>query len=178
MDQIKQYGPMISGPIGTILTAKGEIDSANNADRLMRYRARQLERNAGQEIAASTMAAREEQRQSALIASRAIAVAAASGGGVVDPTVLRILQGIDAEGALASATRLYNGQEAARGMIEDANASRYEGQLYKRAGRKRAMGTLLNGANDIAATWGSPNDKPESVFKEGGSYRYDGGSAA
>lgn len=178
MDQIKQYGPSSAAAFGTALSAIGEVESGNNADKLMRYRAKQLERNAGQEIAASTMAAREEQRQSALIASRAIAVAAASGGGVVDPTVLRILQGINAEGELASATRLYNGQEAARGMIEDANASRYEGKLYKSAGRKRALGTILGAATEMAATWGSSTDKPKSAFKEGGSYRYDGGSTA
>lgn len=175
MDQIKEYGPMVSGALGTVLSAKGSVDSGNNMDRAMRFRARQLEQNAGQEIAASTVAAQEEQRKSALIASRAIAVAAASGGGgSVDPTVLRILQGINAEGDLASATQLYNGQETARGLRTEANAARYEGKLYKSAGRKKALGTVLSAASEMAATWGSPTDKPKGVFDEGNGYRDDG----
>lgn len=167
MDQIAEYGSRVSGALGTVLSAKGQLEGGANSDRALRYRARQLERNAGQEVAASTMAAQEEQRKSALITSRAIAVAAASGGNTLDPTVLRILQGISAEGELASATQLYNGQERARGLKEQATADRYEGKMYRTAGRKKALGTLLTGVTSIANTWGSDSDKPGGVFSEG-----------
>lgn len=179
MDQIKEYGPQVSGALGTVLSAKGQYDTGANADRALRYRAGQLERNAGQEVAAATMASQEEQRKSALISSRAIAVAAASGGGVLDPTVLKILQGIDAEGDLASATQMYNGTERARGLKEQANADRYESKLYRSAGRKKAMGTLLSGVTSIANTWGSSFDKPDGVFSEGTKQiDYDGRTTA
>lgn len=168
MEQLKEYGPQAAGVLGTVLSAKGQYDSGKSADRAARYRARQLEQNAGQEMAVASMAASEEQRKSALIASRAMAVAAASGGGALDPTVVKILQGIDAEGDLASATQLYNGGERARGLTDQAKASRYEGALYRAAGKKKAMGTVLSGLNNVAATWGSSTDKPDSVFKEGG----------
>lgn len=163
MEQLKEYQPQMNsaaGAIGTLLSAKGSADSGKAADRAARYRARQLEQNAGQAVAAATMEAQEEERKSALIASRAIAVAAASGAGVLDPTVVRILQGIEAEGALASATQMYNGYEEARGMREQAKATRFEGKAYKRAGRTKALSTILGGARDAANTWGS--DPPPS----------------
>lgn len=158
MEQLKKYGPQMNsaaGAIGSLLSAKGEIDAGKSADRAARYRARQLEQNAGQAVAAATVDAQEEERKSALIASRAIAVAAASGAGTLDPTVVRILQGIKAEGALASATQMYNGYEEARGMREGAKATRFEGKAYKRAGKTKGLSTLLSGLKEVSNTWGS-----------------------
>lgn len=158
MEQLKMYQPQMNsaaGAIGTLLSAKGERDAGIAADRAARYRARQMEQNAGQAVAAATADAQEEERKSALIASRAIAVAAASGAGALDPTVVRILQGIDAEGKLASATQMYNGYEEARGMREQAKATRFEGKAYKRAGKTKALSTVLGGLRDVANTWGS-----------------------
>lgn len=155
MEQLKKYGPSVQGALGTVLSAKGDLTSGRAAKASANYQARQLEANAGQEIAASTVAAQEEQRKSDLIASRAIAVAAASGGGALDPTVVKILQGIRGEGALASATQLYNGQESARGMRDQARGSRYEGKLYKEASNARALSTILSGGKALANTWGS-----------------------
>lgn len=181
MEQIKKYGPQLNsaaGAVGTLLSAKGAADEGKAADRLARYRARQMEINAGQSVAAASVAAGEEERKAALIASRAIAVAAASGAGTLDPTVVRILQGINAEGALASATQMYNGEEEARGKLEQARATRYEGSAAKRAGKTRALSTILGGAKDLANTWGTepPPSKKTSTFSNGG-YR-DTGSAS
>lgn len=179
MEQLKEYGPRVASAFGTVLSAKGRYDMGSNADKAMRYRAKQLEQNAGQEEAAASMAAQEEQRKSALISSRAIAVAAASGGGTLDPTVLKILQGIEAEGDLASATQMYNGRERARGLRDQAKADRFEGKLYRAAGRKKALGTILTGVDSIANTWGSsesPKDKKaeDDPFDNG---KYDRGYA-
>jgi hypothetical protein len=177
MEKMKEYGPQISGAIGTLLSAKGEYASGANADRAMKYRARQLEQNAGQVEAEASVAAQEESRKSELIASRAMAVVAASGGGALDPTVVRILQGIDAEGSLATATQLYNGKERARGMRDQAKADRYEGGLHKSAGKKRAMSTIMTGMDKFATTWGSATDKPSDVFKKD-NINYDGRTTA
>lgn len=178
MQMMSTYGPQIAGALSTAMQAKGESDTGSGNARALRYRAKQLDINAGQEIAQSTVLAQEEQRKSALIASRAIAVAAASGGGTLDPTVVKILQGIDAEGEQATQTQLYNGQESARGLRDQATADRLEAKLNKSAGRKRALGTIMSGATRIATTWGSSTDTPGSVFDEGTSYRYDGGTRA
>ena len=162
MDQVKEYAPMAQKVVGTLLSAKSDRDIGISVNRLAKYRAAQQEQNAGQQIAESTVAAQEQQRKSDLIASRAIAVAAASGGGVLDPTVVKILQGVAGEGALATATELYNGQEVARGMRADANATRFEGRQYKKAYAAKSRTTLLSGLDSIANTWGTtpaPNKK-------------------
>jgi hypothetical protein len=166
MDQVKEYAPMAQKAVGTLLTAKGERDTGRDADRLARYQAAQMEQNAGQEIAASTVSAEEERRKSALIASRAIAVAAASGGGTLDPTVVKILQGVASEGALASATQLYNGAEKARGLREQAKATRYSGASARAAGKTKALSTLLTGAQSMATTWGGTNDKGPKALND------------
>jgi len=173
MEQVKEYGPQVASALGTIVSTKGELDSGKNAERAMRYRARQLEQNAGQQEAEASVAAQEEVRKADLIASRAMAVVAASGGGTVDPTVIRILQGIESEGALASATQLYNGKERARGMRDQAKADRFEGKLYKSAGRKKAMSTILSGAQRFSTpTWGS--DAPPGGGRSTATFNYDG----
>ena len=169
MEQVKEYAPIAQKAVGTLLTAKGELDQGKSANALAKYQAQQLEQNAGQEKAVAQHAAEEEQRKSELLASRAIAVAAASGAGALDPTVVKILQGIDAEGQLASMTQLYNGDERARGLTDQARATRYDGRSAKRAGRTRALTTLLTGAQSMATTWGSdtsPKKTKPAIVKE------------
>lgn len=155
MEQLKTYGPSVAGALGTALTAKGDISAGNAAARAADYQARQMEVNAGQENAVASFSAQEEQRKTDLLASKAIAVAAASGGGTLDPTVVKILQGIHGEGALAKQMQIYNGAEAARGLRDQAKATRYEGKLTKGAYKKRALSTILTGVNKLANTWGS-----------------------
>ncbi len=165
MDQVKEYaGPAagIASGLGTILAAKGNVDTGKSADLLAKYQARQLEQNAGQEIAVGTQAAEEEKRKSDLIASRAIAVAAASGAGALDPTVIKIMQGISAEGDLASATQMYNANERARGLRDQAKAVRFEGKTTAKAYKQRALNTIMAGSNQIANTWGSGAFKDSS----------------
>lgn len=162
MEQLKEYGPLISGAMGTALSAKGQIDSGNGMDKALRYRARQLEQNAGGAEAEASVAVQEEQRKTDLIASRAMAVVAASGGGTLDPTVLRILQGIQGEGALNNEMHRFNGRETARGMRDQAKADRFEGKLYKSAGRKKALSTVMGGLEQYQNTWGS-SKKPEPI---------------
>lgn len=165
MESINVYAPHVASAAGTVLSAKGDVDAGNAAARSARIQAAQLRQNAGQQIAAATQAAQEEQRKSDLIASRAIALAAASGGGVADPTVIRILQGIQKEGAMAVGTQLYNGQEAARGLETQAKVATYEGNLARKFYRNRALATTLEGASKLSATWGSGTFKEDQQKK-------------
>jgi len=153
--------PSILGAIGTGLKASGELSAGSAARRAgesqqvaAEYTARQLDTNAGQVQASSQRAAAEEIRKSLLIQSRAMAVAAASGGGVMDPTVMALIGGYSKEGELASETMLYQGSERARGMREQAKATRYEGATRAEAGRTaertsymKAASTILSGAS-------------------------------
>lgn len=157
MDQIKKdprIGQTATQVGGTLLNAMGSIADGNAKDKLARYQAKQMRVNAGQQVAEGTVAAQEEKRKSALIASRAIAVAAASGAGALDPTVVKILQGIAGEGRLNAGMEMYNANENARGMLDNANATRYSGKVAKKEGQRAAVKSVLSGVSSIATTWG------------------------
>lgn len=87
----------------------GERQKAAN-----QFEAWQAEREAGLSIALSQQRAREETRQSDMAASRALAVAAASGGGVSDPTIVRLLANVRGEGVYRANVALYEGEARAR----------------------------------------------------------------
>lgn len=209
MDQVKEYAPIAQQVAGTVLQASGEYKSgraqqntANTqgtmakaqgiaAEKLAILQARQLEQNAGQDIAAGTAAVDAERRKSELIASRAMAVAAASGAGALDPTVVKILQGIRGEGELAANTQMYNANERARGQTDQAAATRYEGKLSRiagdasnaayrsmgkaaaGAGRTKALTTVMSGLGKFAATWGGEDDTPPGLTPIGPDHTLD-----
>jgi hypothetical protein len=157
----------VAGPIGTVLSATGNIAAGNAAARqgqasqnLANYQAAQLEQNAGQQIAAGQGDAEAVLRQSRLLQSRALAVAAASGGGALDPNVLKIIGGIAGEGQLAADTTRFNASETARGMRNQAAATRYSGaqaaaagQIAERSSRTSALTTMLSGVGGFKNAW-------------------------
>jgi len=180
-DQMQSFAPLATGVVGTLLTAQGQNNQGQDQQRLANYQAAQLRQDAGQQVAQGTQLAQDEQRKSALIASRAIAVAAASGGGALDPTVVKILQGIHGEGELAADTRMYNANENARDMTDKASATKYSGKQAAAAGRMKAISTVLNSGSQLANTWGStpaPNSGggiPSLESSTDFSYRPNGG---
>jgi len=161
----QQLTPALTGAFGTGMKAAGQVEAGKAArstgeaqQRALEYQAQQLTTNAGQAQAVSQRAAMEEIRKSMLIQSRAMAVAAASGGGAVDPTVMALVSSISKEGQLASETQLYGGEERARGMREQAKATRYEGtqraeagRTAEKASRTAAIGTIISG---VTKDWG------------------------
>ena len=150
------FSPALMGGFGTGLQVAGAISSGNAArdagvaqQRAAEYSAKQLDVNAGQSEAASQQAAIEEARRSALLQSRALAVAGASGAGALDPTVLRIISGVAAEGELASETQIYQGSERARAQRDQARATRYEGEQRAIAGETARRSSYLSAAGTI-----------------------------
>jgi len=166
----EKLAPSIIGAVGTGMKASGEMSAGFAARRAgesqqvaAEYTAQQLDTNAGQTQASSQRAAAEEIRKSLLVQSRALAISAASGGGAMDPTVMALIGGYSKEGELASETMLYGGAERARGMREQAKATRYEGATRAEAGRTaeatsrlKAAGTIISGASK---DWGGEGFK-------------------
>lgn len=99
------------------------------------FEAGQMEQAAKTQQATAQFAAQEELRKSELLQSRALAIAGASGAGVNDPTVMKIISDLAAEGRMAADTQLYTGNEAARAMRVGAKVRRWEGD-QARAGRQ------------------------------------------
>lgn len=144
------------------MQAKGASDAAAAAERnaaavkaAKEYEAKQLEQNAGQAIAASHRAALDQERQAQLVASRALAVAAAGGGGVSDPTIVRLLSKIQGEGAYRRGLAIYDGEDKARVMRMQAAARRFEGELGVQGGDAMASAYLTKGATGMVSGIGS-----------------------
>jgi hypothetical protein len=154
MEQITTYAPFIQKGLGTLLSSKGQKNAGKAQKQLADFQAAQLEYNAGQTTAAGQREAEMQDQETALLLSRAQAVAAASGGGAIDPTVLKIMAGIDAKGKLAADTTRYNADQRASGMRKQAVATRYEGAMSAAAGKMAATSTLLRGGGEIASAWG------------------------
>ncbi len=92
------------------------------------YEAAQMRQNAGEAQASAQHAALDVDRQSQLIASRALAVAAASGGGASDPGVVSLMAKYAQEASYKKAVALYGGDERARAMNAQADAKQFEGK--------------------------------------------------
>lgn len=116
------------------------------------FNARQADREAGTAIAISQRQAAEERRQANLVASRALAVAAASGGGVSDPTVVRLIANQRGEGAYRASVRLYEGEAKARQLRVEAIAGRISGSQAEAAGASAQLGAAYAQMGEVART--------------------------
>jgi len=174
-------GPILSvantvlGFVGQMQQAKGYEQAAAAQIQLGQYQqavanrqAQALEQQAGQERAVSQREAIEQRRQGRFVSSRAQAIAAASGAGALDPTIIDILGGIEAETGYRALSALAAGEERGRGLeynavlarsggAADAYASGIEAQrLRGRAQQSRygAFGTLATGGMSLFEKYG------------------------
>jgi hypothetical protein len=168
----------VVGAVGTLVSAESQATAAKaagkDANRVAKWEAAQMERNAGQERAAAQREAIEERRQGRLAVSRARALAGASGAGVSDPTVTNILADLASQGETNALTALWEGEESARNMEFGAAGRRYEGsqaqqagaytaKASRRAGYMSAVGTLLEGGSDFYTKYNDPFYSPSST---------------
>jgi hypothetical protein len=193
MEQIANYLPYAQQGAATLMSArayeaegKAQQQAGEMANAAAKFEARQMRTQAGQEQAVAQREAENRLRESALLMSRAQAVAAASGGGALDPTVLRIIGGLAAEGELAAATERYNGDERARqlklaavGREYEGVQAKYSGDVARSVGKWRAQNTLLQGAASMASAWGpsfKESQEAAAVDLPGYDYGYSGPS--
>lgn len=156
---------------GTAVSTVGAIRQGQAQQQAAEFEARQMDVSAKAVEAAGQHAALERRRQSELLQSRAQAVAGASGFGAVDPDVLKIIGGITEEGERSFQTELYNAQQQAMGIRNQAVATRFEGQEARRGGQIRAVSTALSGAADAGSIYAFGQSQPfgaVDVFRSGG----------
>lgn len=153
---------------GTLLSSFGQVQQgASQAEvgrrslELANFQADQLRRNAGSAIAASQRSAQDIQRNNDYIASRALAVAASSGGGASDPTVINLIARTAGEGAYRKSLALYQGQDKARALETQADATVYGGEMamekgveVARASNIGATSTLVKGGASLFSKYG------------------------
>lgn len=112
-------GMLISGQSARVHGERAKVASE--------FAAWQAEEEAKLSIAVSQRAAQEANRQTDIQASRALAVAAASGGGVSDPTIVKLISNVKGEGAYRAAVAMYEGDARARKLRLEAAAGRLSG---------------------------------------------------
>lgn len=178
MAQALAVAGTVVGAVGTLVSSESSASAAKaagkDANRVAKWEAAQLERNAGQERAAAQRQAIEERRQGRLAISRARALAGASGAGVSDPTVTNILADLASQGETNALTAMWEGEESARNMEFQAAGRRYEGATAKAAGKTQAaairragyldtIGTVLEGGSDFYTKYGDPFFSPKAA---------------
>ena len=121
------------------------------------FEQQQLQQNAGQALAWGQRGAIVEQRNTDILASRALAVAGAQGGGA-GGTVQTIIARIRGEGTYRAMSSLYEGQTQARALQLEAEGKGFEAanilasaQASKRALPLALAGTVLGGGANIAS---------------------------
>lgn len=170
-----------SGNAAVAATRSAEVDrrSAELELQSAEFDAVQYEYLAGQAMAVSQREAEAYQKDAALLASKALANAAGSGAGASDPTVVKIISSINAEGAYRAAVALYSGNEKAKATLQAATARRMggmsaaaaryasgiekdasaqsrlaEGKAIQQAGDTAMLSTLLQGGTSWAEKYG------------------------
>lgn len=155
-----------SREMGRVAQVRGEQQRV-----MAEFEAWEAERRAGSSIAISQRQAAEERRQANLVASRALAVAASSGGGVNDPTMIRVIANARGEGAVRAATALYEGQararqlrtEAAMGRLSGAEAA-LEGAAAKEGYAYAQMGAIAKEGASLYAKYGMNGPKGDAAL--------------
>lgn len=145
---------LAASAVGYANTAVGEAKEGAAAMRDSEVSAYTLEQNAKQEQAYGQRRAIEERRQARMVASNAKAQLAAQGS-TTDGSAQKILTDIGAEGELRALTRMYEGDESARGMRNRADAVRRGGADALNASQIAANGTILEGASSLYSKYGS-----------------------
>lgn len=157
---------------GTALTAGGQVaggvqarqqaeTQAANELAIADFEAQQLTASAQNERAVAAVAAKEKRREKELLISRQIAVAAASGAGVINPTVLDLIEDAEVRGEILAGTETFKGEQRARSILDRRDARTASASARARTLRKggkaaftqslfKAAGTVLSGASAAA----------------------------
>lgn len=142
---------------GKYLDAQGRAVEAGNY-----YVADQLDVNAGQQRASGQRAMLNERRKEKLVQSNLQAAVAKGGGNSQDPSLVKLSEDIAAEGEYRALSALFQGEENARVLENEAKAKRWEGSEYRRMGKigrntqnMKAATTLLGGTSSFFSKYGS-----------------------
>lgn len=119
------------------------------------FQALQLTDNAAGEIAGASRQSIDIQNKTNLLRSSAVASAAAGGVVTTSGSALQNEGEIVARGRNESALAMFNGQNRATGLLNQAAGVRYTGELEKEEGEYEKKASYLKAASTIASAGGS-----------------------
>lgn len=131
--------------IGTAATVLGTIGSGYAQKQEAEFEAKQAERASAEERAAGVRASQDRREKTAFLLSEQKAKAASSGGGVTNPTILDIMGETAQEGDYLARSDVAAGENKARGLLDQAAASRYRGKAAFRGAILEGIGVGAKG---------------------------------
>ena len=131
--------------IGTAVSALGQAAEGEAAEAASKMAARQLEHDADQSEAEGLRTAREYRRRGDRTKSDAIAAMAAGGGVSNDVGAIKTLADIEQVYDYNSMAAIYQSRNRAQQQRFQAETTREEGHMAKRAGYVKSIGTVLRG---------------------------------
>lgn len=149
---------MAATAIGTGVSAAGTIAGGNAAKSAADFKAQQFQMQGQTATAEGQRSMLEEQRKTGLLQSTLQARAAGSGAGATDPTVLALGSQIAGRGEYGALTDLFQGQNRAAGLTDEANAAIATGKAQQIGSDYSAVGTVASGAGSMFRTYGNRNN--------------------
>ena len=135
--------------------AEAELQIGAAAQQAANFRADQLMLKSQEERATASAKAGQTRKQKELALSKLRARAASSGGGVDDPTIVALGEGIEKEGELAALTEFYTGEASARSFAMSAIGERMTGNAEMIGATGRYEGRLAAGKGAVAQAEGN-----------------------
>lgn len=143
--------PAILSFAGNAMSAQGTKATGAMSKQAAEFTAAQLRDQAGTSIAASQRDAYFEELNAKYVMSAQLAAAAASGGGASDPTVVNLIAQTAAMGAYRTQIALYAGQDKARQLEMQADATEFEGGMRKQAADQQAFGQYFQAGTNLVS---------------------------
>jgi hypothetical protein len=148
--------------VGTVMQMKAGQQAADAKERAgmaqqqaANYQADRMDERANAERASSQRVEMNERKRERLVQSNLQARAAASGAGAIDPTTIDLAEDIAAEGDYRARTALFEGEERGRGLNNQAELRRYEGQQAAEGAEDMAGAMRFGAAGQGVAGIGS-----------------------
>lgn len=145
-------GTAATSSIGTALTlagtaagVAGAVQQGRAAKKEAAFAAAQEERKAAETTAVASRTAEDRRREVNRLISKQTSLSAADGGGPINPTILDVIGDTAAQGEYLASSDLYNGRNAAAGMMDQASVDRARGKNQMAASWIDAIGTAADG---------------------------------
>ena len=140
--------------VGGGINALGTIAGGQMANQAAQYKATQDTINATQAIAASQRQALDKQQQARMAISSLRARGAASGVNLTSPSSVSIASSIAGKGKYQSLMDMWQGQNTATGLLNQAAAERYSGAAAETGATYSALGTIASMGGSMAKIYG------------------------
>lgn len=150
--------------LGTLGSASAQRQAGQAQQAQYAFKAAQEEQQATQAIAASQRQMFDTNRKTALTQSTLTARAAADGGSATDVTPLNLSQDIAGRGEYLALGDLFQGQDKAEGLRQQAGADRYSGAAAAAGANAQANATILGGIGSLASRFGSLGGSSGGLF--------------